>query len=67
MQIKWRQILLCTHGEEWYQEECSKAQKLKPGSVVEIPAGVKHWHGSTKDSEFTHIAIEVPGENTSNE
>lgn len=61
------QILLCTHGEGWYQEEGKEAQKLKPGSVVQIPAGVKHWHGASKDSEFTHIAIEIPGENTSNE
>ena len=32
-----------------------------------IPAGVKHWHGAAKDSWFVHVAIEVPGENTSNE
>ena len=61
------QILLATAGEGWYQEEGKAAQKLTPGSVVEIPAGVKHWHGAAKDSQFTHIAIEVPGENTSNE
>lgn len=61
------QILLATHGEGWYREEGKEAQKLLPDSVVEIPAGVKHWHGASKDSEFTHIAIEVPGEETSNE
>ncbi|MBO7718534.1 MAG: cupin domain-containing protein [Methanosphaera sp.] len=61
------QILLATHGTGWYQEEGKEAVKLTPGSVVEIPAGVKHWHGACRDSEFTHIAIEVPGENTSNE
>lgn len=61
------QILLATRGEGWYQEDGKPAQKLLPGSVVEIPAGVKHWHGASKNSEFTHIAIEVPGENTSNE
>lgn len=61
------QILLATHGEGWYQAECEEAQKLTPGSVVVIPAGVKHWHGATKDSEFTHLAVEVPGENCSNE
>lgn len=61
------QILLATRGTGWYQEEGKKAVKLTPGSVVEIPAGVKHWHGASRDSEFTHIAIEVPGENTSNE
>lgn len=61
------QILLATHGEGWYQAEGEEAQKLTPGSVVVIPAGVKHWHGATKNSEFTHLAVEVPGENCSNE
>ena len=61
------QILLATHGEGWYQAEGEEAQKLTLGSVVVIPAGVKHWHGATKDSEFTHLAVEVPGENCSNE
>ncbi|MEE1116799.1 cupin domain-containing protein [Methanosphaera sp.] len=61
------QILLATDGEGWYQEEGKPAQKLTPGSVVEIPAGVKHWHGAAKNSQFTHIAIEVPAVNGSNE
>lgn len=61
------QILLATEGEGWYQEEAKEAVKLTPGSVVEIPANVKHWHGAAKNSQFTHIAIEIPGENTSNE
>ena len=43
------------------------ARELHPGDVVTIPAGVKHWHGAAKDSWFTHLAIEVPGEKTSNE
>ena len=61
------QILLCTEGEGWYQEEGKDAQSLKPGVVVQITANVKHWHGAKKDSQFSHIAIEVPGEDTSNE
>ena len=61
------QLLLCTAGEGWYQEEGKKPVSLKPGSVVMIPAEVKHWHGAKKDSYFSHIAIAVPGENTSNE
>ena len=61
------QILLCTDGEGWYQEWGKPAQSLKRGDVVVIPAGVKHWHGAKKDSWFTHLAIEVPGENTRNE
>ena len=38
-----------------------------PGMAVTIPAGVKHWHGAKRDSWFSHIAVEVPGEETSNE
>ena len=61
------QILLCVAGEGWYQEWGKEARPLKPGDCVEIPVGVKHWHGAKKDSWFAHIAVEVPGENTSNE
>lgn len=43
------------------------AVSLAPGMVITIPANIKHWHGAKKDSYFSHIAIEVPGENTSNE
>ena len=61
------QILICTAGEGWYQEEGKNAVSLTPGSVVTIPAGVKHWHGAKADSWFSHIAVEVPGEDASNE
>ena len=61
------QLLLCTEGRGWYQEWGKEARKLHPGDVVEIPAGVKHWHGAAKDSWFSHLAVELPGENTSNE
>ncbi|MBG9367306.1 cupin domain-containing protein [Streptococcus sp. NLN64] len=61
------QILICTAGEGWYQEEGKPAQELKEGTVVSIPANVKHWHGAKKDSWFSHIAFEVPGENTGTE
>lgn len=61
------QILLCVDGEGWYQEEGKPAQSLHPGDVVTISAGVKHWHGAKKNSWFSHLAIECPGENTYNE
>ncbi len=61
------QILICIAGEGWYQEAGKPARSLSPGDVVVIPADVKHWHGAKKDSWFSHIAVEVPGENTSNE
>lgn len=51
------QLLLVTAGEGWYQEFGKPAQKLYPGDAVAIHEGVKHWHGATKDSWFSHIAI----------
>ena len=61
------QILICTAGHGWYQEEGKKAISLEPGMVITIKKNIKHWHGAKKDSWFSHIAIEVPGTNTSNE
>ena len=61
------QILICVAGEGWYQEEDKEARSLAVGDVVEIPPNVKHWHGAKKDSWFSHLAVEVPGEETSNE
>ena len=61
------QLLICTAGEGWYQEEGKPAVSLTPGTVITIPANVKHWHGAKKNSWFSHIAVEVPGEETANE
>lgn len=61
------QILLCVDGEGWYQEDGKSAQSLHPGDVVVIPPEVKHWHGAKANSWFSHLAIECPGEETSNE
>ena len=61
------QILICVAGRGWYQEEGKPARALRPGDVVNIPAGVKHWHGAAADSWFSHLALEVPGEETKNE
>lgn len=61
------QLLLCTAGEGWYQEEGKDAVSLHEGGVIMIPANVKHWHGAKKDSWFSHIAVEVPGKNCRNE
>ncbi len=61
------QILIATAGRGYYQEWGKPAVELKPGDVVNIPAGVKHWHGAAPDSWFQHLAIEVPGEGGHNE
>ena len=60
------QILICTAGQGWYQEEGKKAVSLEPGKVIVIPANTKHWHGAKKDSWFSHISLVCPGENNSN-
>ena len=61
------QLLLCVGGRGWYQEWGKEAVEMTPGAVVNIPANVKHWHGAAADSWFSHLAIEVTGENASNE
>lgn len=61
------QMLICTAGEGWYQEEGKNPISLSEGSFVYIPAGVKHWHGAKADSWFSHISLEVPGEECKNE
>lgn len=61
------QILIAVSGRGFYQEWGKEPQELLPGDVVNIPTGVKHWHGAAPDSWFSHLAIEVPGEKTSNE
>lgn len=61
------QILVCVAGRGFYQEWSKPAQELRPGDVVNIAPGVKHWHGAAPDSWFSHLAMEVPGEETSNE
>ena len=67
MQQGGRGILICVAGKGYYQEWGKEAQLLLPGDIINIAPGVKHWHGAAKDSWFSHLAIEVPGENTHNQ
>ena len=61
------QMLICVGGRGWYQEWGKAPVEMTPGTVVNIPANVKHWHGAAVDSWFSHLAVEVAGENASNE
>lgn len=61
------QILLCTAGRGYYQEWGKTAQEMKPGDIINIAPEVKHWHGAAPDSWFSHLAVEVPAEGSSNE
>ena len=56
------QMLICVGGRGYYQEWGKPAIELTPGSVINIPAEVKHWHGAAPDSWFSHLALEIPGE-----
>lgn len=61
------QILVCVGGRGYYQEWGKEAVEMKPGDCINIPAEIKHWHGAAPDCWFSHLAIEVPGDNGSNE
>ena len=61
------QMLVGVAGRGWYQEEGKPAVEILPGTVINIPANVKHWHGAAKDSWFAHLAFSVPGQNASTE
>ncbi|MDE6541592.1 MAG: carboxymuconolactone decarboxylase family protein [Muribaculaceae bacterium] len=60
------QMLVGVAGRGWFQEEGKPAVEIVPGTVIHIPANVKHWHGAASDSWFAHLAFEIPGEDTSN-
>ena len=61
------QMLIGVAGRGWYQEEGKPAVEILPGTVIHIPAGVKHWHGASADGWFALLAFEIPGEESSNE
>lgn len=61
------QMLIGVAGRGWYQEGGKPAVEILPGTVIHIPANVKHWHGAAADSWFAHLAFGIPGENASNE
>lgn len=61
------QMLVGVGGRGWYQEEGKPAVEILPGTIIHIPANVKHWHGAAADSWFSHLAFSVPGDDASTE
>ena len=61
------QMLICVGGNGWYQEWGKVPVRMTPGTVINIPPEVKHWHGAAADSWFAHLAFEIEGTDTSNE
>ena len=53
------QVLICVSGRGWYQEWGKAPVALLPGTVIDIPEGVKHWHGAQRDSWFQHYTTHV--------
>ena len=51
------QVLICVAGRGWYQEWNKPAVELRPGVIVEVPEGVKHWHGAARDSWMQHLFL----------
>lgn len=60
------QMLIGVGGRGYYQEWGKEPIEIKEGDVIHIPANVKHWHGAAPDSWFSHLAVELEGEETSN-
>lgn len=61
------QMLICVGGRGFYQEWDKDPIDISMGTVINIPANTKHWHGAAQDSWFSHLAIEIPGEDASTE
>ena len=57
------QMLICVGGRGYYQEWDKAPVEMTPGTVINIPANIKHWHGAAPDSWFSHLALEIPAEN----
>lgn len=52
------QTLIVTFGAGWTQREGGPTEEIRPGDIIWIPAGEKHWHGATPTTAVTHIAIQ---------
>ncbi len=61
------QMLICVGGRGYYQEWGSEPVEMVPGTIINIPANVKHWHGAAPGEWFSHLAVEVSGEETHTE
>ena len=52
------QTLIVTAGLGWVQREGAPVEEIRPGDVVWIPPGLKHWHGASATTAMTHLAIQ---------
>lgn len=52
------QTLIVIAGCGWVQREGGPVEEIRPGDVVWISPGEKHWHGATRNTAMTHIAVQ---------
>jgi len=52
------QTLIIVSGVGWVQREGGPVEEMRPGDVVWLPPGLKHWHGATPTNAMTHLAIQ---------
>ena len=52
------QTLYVVAGVGRVQTQGGPVREIRPGDVVWIPPGEKHWHGATSSTAMTHIAIQ---------
>ena len=52
------QTLIITAGQGWVQREGGPVEVIRPGDIVWIPAGIKHWHGASATTAMTHLALQ---------
>ncbi|HQT63176.1 MAG: cupin [Acidocella sp. 20-57-95] len=52
------QTLIVLTGCGWVQRVGGPKETIRPGDIVWIPPGEKHWHGATATTAMTHIAIQ---------
>jgi quercetin dioxygenase-like cupin family protein len=52
------QNLFVIHGCGRVQRWGEPIQEIRPGDVVWIPPGEKHWHGAAPATAMTHIAVQ---------
>jgi len=55
------QVLYVTEGNGIVATEKEEVT-VTPGTIIFVPAGENHWHGATRESAFSHIAVMPPGE-----
>ena len=53
------QTLIVTSGLGWVQREGGPIEEIRPGDVIWVPPGEKHWHGATPTTAMAHSAIQV--------